>query len=61
MSEWDEMQSGVEVEKKKRKTKLSKQIIAANERMFLEECKVAGVDPAKGVSPSLLKIIMTAG
>lgn len=37
------------------KAALAAQIEEANRRVFLRECEAAGVDPALGVSPSLLK------
>lgn len=33
------------------------QIQAANQKVFMRECEKTGVDPSKGVSPSLLKIL----
>ena len=39
------------------KAALAVQIGDANRRVFLRECASAGIDPALGVSPSLLKIL----
>lgn len=33
----------------------------AGRRHFIRECEAVGVDPTHGVSPSLLKIILSAG
>ncbi len=36
-------------------------LMEANRKMYERECAAAGVDPAKGVSPSLLATILNAG
>jgi hypothetical protein len=41
----------------KRQASLTAQIEQANQRVFERECKAAGVDPARGISPELLKSI----
>lgn len=55
--EYKEMQSGVDDAKKKHADKILENVSAANKRMFLRECQEAGIDPKRGVSPSLLKIL----
>jgi hypothetical protein len=51
------MEANVAALKAKREAAMLEKIADANKRMFRRECKAAGVDPARGVSPSLLKLL----
>lgn len=53
---WGLNTEGTEEERERRQKHLDS-IAKANKRVFEAECEAAGIDPAKGVSPSLLKII----
>lgn len=58
---YDELKAD-EAERKAVHLKISLAKIAeANKVLFLRECEKNGIDPAKGVSPSLLATILNAG
>lgn len=54
---YEDMQEAAAAEKGKHLALSLDNIRVANERFFLRECMAAGVDPAMGMSPSLLKIL----
>lgn len=53
----EEMQAAGAAADAKQKAVLLGKIAEANDRLFVKECAAAGVDPARGVSPSLLKLL----
>ena len=55
--EYAEMEANVAAANAKREAVMLANITEANKRMFQRECKSAGIDPARGVSPSLLKLL----
>ncbi len=54
---YKEMQAQAEAEKEKQKAITLAKIAKANDVFFARECADAGIDPARGVSPSLLKLL----
>lgn len=53
----EEMQAAAVDAKAKHQALSIKNIQDANNRFFQQECAAAGIDPARGVSPSLLKLL----
>ena len=49
--------TAVDEEERKRKEQIRASLEQANRRAFERECAAAGIDPARGVSPPLLKSI----
>ena len=55
--EYEQMQAAVALKAEKQKETTLKVVETAGNRMFSRECKSYGIDPARGVSPSLLKLL----
>jgi hypothetical protein len=56
-AEWDKFQAQIDAENEKKKLISLAKIAEANRVLFARECEQAGIDPALGTSPSLLKLL----
>ena len=55
--EYAAMQANVDAAKEKHEAAMLENINAANRRLFERECAADGINPARGVSPALLKTL----
>jgi hypothetical protein len=56
-AEWDKMQDSIKASDDARMVVSLAAIAATNKKIFERECAAAGVDPARGTSPALLKML----
>jgi len=55
--DYAKMKEQIDAAAQKREAQLMERVDEANRRFFLRECAAEGIDPARGVSPSLLKLL----
>lgn len=56
-TEYAEMKAQVDAAKDERKAATLSHVGDASRRQFIKDCLAEGIDPARGVSPSLLRLL----